>query len=292
MSEPLFDRALIDRRRARVRAREAPEHPVLGRVREDLDDRLAAVLRRFATAVDVGAVVPGTGDVLRARGVSRVVRLDTVPGGDVIGRLDALPFRDGSIDLAVSLLALQAVDDLPGALVQIRRMLKPDGLFLGAALGGRTLSELREAFTRAEAEMEGGVSPRVAPFADVRDMGGLLQRAGFALPVTDVDTLTLRYADPFALMAELRALGAANPLVARRRTPLRRATLLRAVDLYARAHAAPDGRIPATVEIVWLSGWAPHESQQRPLKPGSATARLADALGVKERSAGDKAGGR
>jgi SAM-dependent methyltransferase len=191
----------------------------------------------------------------------------------------------------VSALALQFVNDLPGTLIQIRRALRPDGLFLAAMIGGDSLAELREAFAQAEAEVEGGVSPRVAPFADLRDLGALLQRAGFALPVTDVDRLTVRYASPLALMHDLRRMGAGNALSERRRTPLRRATLRRVLEIYAERFADPDGRIRATFEIVWLSGWAPHESQQQPLKPGSAKTRLADALRAQEISAGEKAGG-
>ena len=195
------------------------------------------------------------------------------------------------LDLVVSALALQFVNDLPGTLVQIRRALKPDGLFLAAMIGGESLIELREAFAQAESEMEGGVSPRVAPFADLRDLGALLQRAGFALPVTDIDRVTVRYATPLALMHDLRRMGAANALTERRRTPLRRATLRRLFEIYAERFADPDGRIRATFEIVWLSGWAPHESQQKPLQPGSAKTRLADALRTVEISTGEKAGG-
>ncbi len=168
----------------------------------------------------------------------------------------------------VSALALQFVNDLPGTLIQIRRALKPDGLFLAAMIGGDSLAELRAAFAEAEAEIEGGVSPRVAPFADLRDLGALLQRAGFALPVTDVDRITVRYASPLALMHDLRRMGAGNALIERRRTPLRRATLRRVFEIYAERFADPDGRIRATFEIVWLSGWAPHESQQQPLAAG------------------------
>jgi hypothetical protein len=175
-------------------------------------------------------------------------------------------------------------------LIQIRRALKPDGLFIGCLLGGATLTELRQAFTEAEAEMEGGVSPRVAPFADVRDLGGLLQRAGFALPVTDIEPVTVRYADPSGLFRDLRAMGLTNALRARRKAPLRRATLMRACEIYAQRFADADGRLRATFELAWLSGWAPHASQQRPLQPGSAKMRLADALGTEERSAGEKAG--
>ena len=204
---------------------------------------------------------------------------------------EALPFRDGSLDLVVSALALQFLNDLPGALIQIRRALKPDGLFLAALLGGDTLTELRQSFAAAEAEIEGGVSPRVAPFADVREMGALLQRAGFALPVTDVERLTVRYSSPFFLMGELRRMGATNVLIERRRALLRRDTLKRMAQIYAERFSDPDGRVRATFELIWLSGWAPHESQQKPLRPGSAQTRLADALGVREISTGEKPNG-
>ena len=187
---------------------------------------------------------------------------------------EALPFRDASLDLVVSALALQFVNDLPGALVQIRRALKPDGLFLAALIGGETLTELRQAFAAAESDIEGGVSPHVAPFADLRDLGALLQRAGFALPVTDTDRLVVRYDTVFGLMHDLRRMGATNALLDRRRTPLRRATLMRMAEIYAQRFADADGRVRATFEIVWLSGWAPHPRQQQPLKPGSASTHL------------------
>jgi SAM-dependent methyltransferase len=195
---------------------------------------------------------------------------------------ETLPFRDGAFDLIASALSLQLVNDLPGALIQIRRALRPDGLFLGAVLGGATLQELREAFLQAELELEGGISPRVAPMADIREFGGLLQRAGFALPVVDSDLLTVTYVSPLALMRDLRAMGAGNALSERRKTPLRRATLLRAAELYAERYPAAGGRVRASFEIIHLSGWSPHEGQQKPLRPGSAKSRLADALGVKE----------
>jgi len=167
-------------------------------------------------------------------------------------------------------------------LVQLRRALKPDGLFLGCLLGGATLTELRQAFLQAESEAEGGASPRVAPFAELRDLGGLLQRAGFALPVVDADTIRVRYADPFALMRDLRAMGLTNALTDRRRTPLRRATLMRAAAIYAERFSDPDGRLRATFEVLWFSGWVPHASQQKPLRPGTAQTRLAEALGTAE----------
>jgi SAM-dependent methyltransferase len=200
----------------------------------------------------------------------------------IVADEEALPFASGSFDLIVSALSLQWANDLPGALVQIRRALAPDGLFLAAVIGGQSLMELRTALTAAEAELTGGASPRVAPFADVRDLGGLLQRAGFALPVTDVEPLIVRYASMFALLRDLRAMGATNALTERSRVPLRRAVLTRAAEIYADRFSDSDGRVRATFEIVWLSGWAPHNSQQKPLAPGSARMRLADALNASE----------
>jgi SAM-dependent methyltransferase len=265
---------------------------LLERVAGDLAERLSAVLRTFEVAVDLGT----PSDAVRRVLADRVGRLITIRVGSpseppaIAADEEALPLRDASVDLVVSLLALQFVNDLPGTLIQVRRALKPDGLFMAALAGGDSLIELREAFAAAEAEVEGGTSPRVAPFADLRDLGALLQRAGFALPVTDVERLTVRYDTPLALMHDLRRMGAANALVERRRTPLRRATLRRMVEIYADRFADPDGRLRATFEIVWLSGWAPHASQQQPLEPGTAKTRLADALHTHERSAGEKAG--
>lgn len=284
MSAPLvFDRPLVRRRLARALKAGYADF-LLARAVEDLEERLATVLRPFPLALDVGTPTPAAARALRRSGrAERVLRLAPVPEPEsILGDEESLPFAGARFDLAVSLLALQSVNDLPGTLVQIRRALRPDGLFVGALLGGATLNELRQAFTQAEAELEGGVSPRVAPFADVRDLGGLLQRAGFALPVTDSEVVRVRYGDPFGLMRDLRLMGFSNALIDRRRTPLRRATLLRAAQIYAERFADPDGRLPATFEIVWLSGWAPHESQQKPLRPGSAKMRLADALGVPE----------
>jgi len=294
----VFDRRLLRAHRARAAAL-GPSTFLLERIAEDLSDRLAAVLRRFDRAVDFGTPTDAVSRVLAASGkVGAVIR---AADGCYAQSLDerslalvadeeALPFRDGALDLLVSALSLQFVNDLPGALVQIRRALKPDGLFLAALVGGDTLTELRQAFAAAEAEIEDGISPRVAPFADVRDIGALLQRAGFALPVTDVDRVTVRYASPIALMHDLRRMGATNPLAERGRRPLKRKTLRRMLEIYAERFADRDGRVRATFEIIWLSGWAPHESQQKPLAPGSARQRLADALGVKEVPAGDKAG--
>jgi len=284
MSTPdVFDRSLLRRRLARA-LKDGYADFLLLRAVEDLQERLSTVLRSFTLALDVGTPTSAAADALRRSGLAEtVVRLAPVAEvGAVQGDEERLPFSGEQFDLAVSLLALQAVNDLPGALIQIRRALKPDGLFMGALLGGSTLTELRQALTQAEAEIESGVSPHVAPFADLRDIGGLLQRAGFALPVTDSDVIRVRYANAFALMRDLRAMGLTNALNDRRRTPLKRSTLIRAAEVYAERFADPDGRIPATFEIVWLSGWTPHESQQKPLRPGSAKMRLADALGTRE----------
>jgi SAM-dependent methyltransferase len=293
MSSPvIFDRQILRTRRSRAAAL-GPSTFLLERVAEDFADRLAPVLRRFEYAVDLGTPADAVRRALATSGkVGAIITADALargPGLAAVSDEEALPFRDASLDLVVSALVLQFVNDLPGTLVQIRRALKPDGLFLAALAGGDTLTELREAFAVAEAEIEDGISPHVAPFVDLREVGGLLQRAGFALPVTDVDRLTVRYASPLALMHDLRRMGAANPLIERRRRPLKRATLTRMVEIYSERFADPDGRIRATFDILWLSGWAPHASQQQPLKPGSAQSRLADALGTKEISAGQKA---
>jgi SAM-dependent methyltransferase len=286
----VFDRALLRRRQARARVL-GFERFLIDRVASDLADRLGAVLREFPLAVDLGTPSDTVRTMLaRLTSIGRLLRVASSPDADIVADEEALPFRDASLDLVVSALALQFVNDLPGALVQVRRALRPDGLFLAAVLGGETLTELRQSFAAAEAEVEGGVSPRVAPFADLRDMGALLQRAGFALPVTDVERLTVRYSSPFILMGELRRMGATNVLVQRRRVPLRRATLKRMAEIYAERFSDPDGKVRATFEIIWLSGWAPHESQQKPLRPGSAQARLADALGTREIGTGEKAG--
>src|SRR6185437_3441540 len=276
----IFNRGLLRLRQRRARAL-GPAAFLLDRVASELGERLAVVLRRFDRAADLGTLTDAVRRVLVESG-----KVGTM--ADVIIDEEALPFADGSLDLVVSALSLQFVNDLPGTLVQIRRALKPDGLFMAALIGGDTLTELREAFAQAESEIEGGASPRVAPFADLREWGALLQRAGFALPVADVDRLTVRYNSVVDLMQDLRRMGATNILTERRRRPLRRATLQRLTEIYARRFADPDGRLRATFEIIWLSGWAPHESQQKPLKPGAAAHRLADALGTREIPAGEK----
>lgn len=293
----IFDRALMARRRDRAAARAASHDFLLQRVAEDLVQRLSFVRRRFAVAVNLGAYHGIVGRHLRASGAADTVidvelsarLLAACEGPRVRADEELLPFRAASLDLVVSGLALHLVNDVPGTLAQIRRALKPDGLLLAAMLGGRTLHELREAFLLAEAEHEAGTSPRVAPFADVRDLGALLQRAQLALPVADSDTVVVHYSDPLALMRELRAMGASNALRERRKRPTRRQTLLRAAQIYATRHARADGRIPATFEIVTVTGWAPHESQPKPLQPGSGRQRLAEALRTVEQPAGQKA---
>ncbi len=289
-SPDLFDRNLFLMRRKRaMRAATPGADFLLSAVAQDLEDRLRIISRSFPTAVDLGGHCGHVSRAILNTGkVERLLRADLLvcdpgqPAADLVLDDALLPFSDQSVDLIVSALNLQFVNDLPGTLIQIRRALRPDGLFLATLPGAGTLSELRDSLTRAELELSGGAAARVMPFADTRDLGGLLQRAGFALPVADVDPLTVRYDSMFALVADLRAMGAASILVDRSRRPLTRRALLRAAELYQENHADTDGRIRATFAMVTLLGWAPHESQQQPLKPGSANTRLADALGVAE----------
>src|SRR5271156_4144117 len=259
----IFDRQLLRVRRRRAAAMPpAPVTFLLDRVAADLGDRLAAVVRRVELALDLCTPSDSLRQALRGLGsIATIVAANTMPPSCgaltwpfVVADEQALPFGDAAFDLVISALALQFVNDLPGTLVQIRRALKPDGLFLAALIGGETLTELRQSFAVAESEIEGGASPHVAPFADLRDLGALLQRAGFALPVTDTDRVTVRYDTAFALMHDLRRMGATNALFDRRRSPLKRATLMRMADIYAERFADADGRMRATFEIVWLSG--------------------------------------
>lgn len=292
----LFDRMLL-RTRLRRAAALGPATFLLDRVAEDFADRLAPVLRQFARALDLATptdavrrALAGSGKIERFISANAIATPNTHNDWHVVADAEALPFGDGTLDLVVSGLALHAVNDLPGTLIQIRRALKPDGLLLAALIGGDTLTELRQSFAAAEAEIDGGVSPRVSPFADLRDTGALLQRAGFALPVADVDRVTVRYDSALSLMQDLRRMGAGNILIERRRVPLKRSVLLRMAQIYAERFSDPDGRVRATFDIVWLSGWAPHDSQQKPLAPGSAKQRLADALGAREIPTGEKPG--
>ncbi len=283
---PLFDRRATRQRLARAAASGAADFLLAHAVR-DLVERLGLIKREFPRILDLGTPTPLLAERLAALSPRPiVVRLAPVPATlgsalllSFVGDEEALPLRAGHHDLAVSALALHQVNDLPGTLVQLRRALKPDGLFLGCLLGGRTLEELRGALAVAESELTGGISPRVAPFADVRDLGALMQRAGFALPVVDSEPVVVRYRDLFALMADLRAMGATNTLAARLRKPTPRCLFLRAAEVYAERFSDPDGRVRATFELVFVSGWVPHESQQKPLAPGSAQVRLADVLG-------------
>ena len=293
----IFDRRALRRHRERA-ARQRRAEFLLEEASERLAQRLEDVTHRFPRALALGARGGILARALAGRGgIESLVEMEEGPGllpagarGALIAEAEALPFAPGSFDLVVSALTLHWTNDLPGALLQLRHALRPDGMLLAALFGGETLTELRAAFLEAELELEGGASPRVAPMADARDLAGLLQRAGFALPVVDSDRLTVTYGNAFALMADLRAMGETNALRERRRGFTRRQTLLRMAELYRERHAGADGRIPASFEIVTLTAWAPHASQPKPLRPGSATTRLADALGTQEKSAGEKTG--
>ncbi len=298
----VFDRRAVLRHRARSAADPGADDFLFKEVAERLADRLADIKREFPLILDLGCRGGTLARAFEAAGVKNARGIETMihaggalplaarsPAPSVVADEEFLPFAENSLDLVVSNLALHWVNDLPGALLQINRAVKPDGLFLAALLGGETLHELRASFEIAESEVEGGVSPRVSPLVDVRDAGGLLQRAGFALPVTDVDTISVTYADALALMRDLRVMGETNAVRQRRTTFLRRDTLARVAEVYRDRFADADGRIRATFQVVYLTGWAPHESQQQPLRPGSAKARLADALGAEEIPTGDKA---
>ena len=290
-SPNVFDRALLRQRRQRATSAPLP-HPdfLLNRVAHDFAERLSVVKRQFPLALNLGFHTQNLSSVLRPLAqIGSILESEAIAnlfeqegGHRIIADDDALPFGEQSFDLAVSGLSLHLVNDLPGALIQIRRALKADGLMLAALLGGQTLHELRQSWLIAEEELTGGVSPRVAPFADVRDLGRLIQRAGFSLPVADTDVVRVTYPSPLALMAEIKGMGASNMLVDRRRVPVTRALLMRAAQIYAERFGLSDGRIPATFEIITLTAWVPHESQQKPLQPGSAQMRLAAALGVND----------
>jgi SAM-dependent methyltransferase len=291
----LFDRKLLRARRRRAIAL-GEETFLVDQVAQEFAERLAAVKRQFALALDLGTPDGTLAKELDKTGqVGRVIVSEPIPHrsekfSTIAGDEELLPFADEKFDLVVSALSLQWVNDLPGTLVQIRRILKPDGLLLAALIGGESLNELRASFAAAEAELTGGASPRVSPFVEVRSLGALLQRAGYALPVVDSDRHIVRYRDPFKLFSDLRRMSATNALTERSRKPLTRKILARAAEIYAQRFSDPDGRLRATFDVLWISGWSPHASQQQPLKPGSAKARLADALGVKEKTAGEKTG--
>ncbi len=293
----VFDRRLFQNRRDRA-ARTTGEFDFLFlEAAERLVDRLRDLRRDFDTVVDLGArngiltdLWPETPRcaALIHTDLSTVMALQASKRGPAVAcDEEALPFAASSLDAVLSCLSMHWINDLPGTLVQIRRALRPDGLLMASLLGGTTLSELRDVLTLAEHEITGGVSPHVSPFANLPDLGGLLQRAGFALPVVDSACLTVTYADMFRLIADLRGMGETNVLTARRKEPLRRSVIMRAAELYQERFAGPNGRIPATFEILTMTGWAPDPSQQQPLRPGSAQARLSDALGTVESGAGE-----
>ena len=282
-SAPLiFDRPLWDRRRLRAAQGNAAELFLMERAAEDLGERLDLTKRTFDTALEIGNFNSPLADLLPTGQVHRWFRFDSIgglsTGANLLADFERLPIADNSLDLCLSCLSLHMANDLPGALVQIRSALKPDGLFLAALIGGETLSELRQAFAEAEIETLGGMSPRVAPMADVRSLGSLLQRAGFALPVVDVDTVKVTYESPIRLLMDLRAMGATNVLHDRHKAPLLRQTLMRAMAIYQEKFSNDAGKVVARFDIAHLSGWAPHPAQPKPLAPGSASTRLADAL--------------
>jgi SAM-dependent methyltransferase len=283
-SPRLFDTGLA--RRNLTRAQAEPSRFLADAVADEVSHRMSLVLRDFSVTLVHG---PGSGETSRRLASSGRVQSiipagpSVEPGSRLVFDAESIPLAHQSLDCFISLLTLQSVNDLPGALIQARRALKPDGLFLACLFGGSTLGELRAAWIEAESEHTGGVTPRISPMADMREMGTLLQRAGFALPVSDSDRTIVRYPDALALMREIKALGLSNALVDRSRRPVTRSLLAQAAAAYGKRFSDPDGKVRATVETIWLTAWAPHESQPQPLKPGSAKARLADALGTAER---------
>lgn len=287
--QQIIDTARLIERKRRAVARAIPGADfIMRRTVDDLEDRLATVGRRFGRAVTIFCTTSHARDAVIASGkADEVIRVEANPSflsedQGTVASPGVLPLEPASIDLAISMLCLQDENDVPGMLVQIRRALRPDGLFLAAMAGAGTLAELRESLLAAEVEILGGVSPRVLPFADVRDAGALLQRAGFALPVTDIENITVRYATMFDLIADLRAMGATNVLSDRSRRPATRRLFARAAEIYAERFTDPDGRIRATFSLIWMSGWAPDASQQKPLRPGSASISLAKVLGTEK----------
>ncbi len=286
----LFDRAAVRRHRDRA-ARGFDAHDFLHReIGDRMADRLADIRRTFPVAVNLGAAAPtiSGSEYTATLDLSAALLSARTAPGRIAADEEFLPLAAETVDLAVSCLSLHWTNDLPGALIQIRRALRPDGLFMAALLGGDTLIELRQVLMEAEAATTGGARPRTSPVIDVAEAGGLLQRAGFALPVIDTDTITVTFPDLFALLRDLRGMGETNALAAMR-APLRRDTLMAAAARYAESYSDRDGRIPATFQVVWMTGWAPATGQQRALRPGSASTRLSEALGTEEKPAGDKA---
>ncbi len=303
-TQAVFDRAAVRRHRERVAATLADYDFLLREVAERLADRLDDVKRSFPLALDLGCHDGTLATTLAGRGgIETLVQADIAEdmarrARDADGPLahrptlvadeELLPFSERSFDLVLSLMSLHWVNDLPGALLQINHALKPDGLFLAALPGGETLYELRQSLLMAESELEGGAGPRVSPFAQIQDAAGLLQRVGFALPVCDVDTITVRYPNALKLMDDLRGMGESNAVRARRKGWSRRETLLHAAEIYQETFGDDEGGIPATFQIIFLTAWRPDASQPQPLRPGSAEARLAEALGTEEVRTGVK----
>ena len=282
----IFERPAVRRARNRAAAKFKDHDFLFTRTMNDISARLEDIKREFPLALQIGAR-----GRFESPKVKTVIATDIAESfaPDILAENDFLPFADASFDLAVSALDLHTVNDLPGALLQIRRALKPDGLFLAALFGGETLHELRACLMEAEMDKRGGASPRVFPFADRPQMAGLMQRAGFALPVVDSEIITVTYDHPFKLMRELRGMGESNSIAERDKTPVTKAMMMNAAQRYFDRYADSDGRIRASFEIIFLSGWAPHESQQKPLRPGSAQKSLAETLGTAEESTGEKA---
>jgi len=298
-----FDRPTVRHRRDRAATTLADADFLIAHVCGSVAERLEDVNRRFARIAVVGA---GDGSVARmlheryaperlvqvdgSATMARMARAGCPAALTLVGDEETLPLAEEAFDLIVAPLTLHAVNDLPGALIQMRRALAPDGLLIAAMLAGDTLAPLRDAFARAEMETVDGVSPRVSPMADLRDLGGLLQRAGLALPVADRETVTVRYGSPLRLLHDLRAMGESNALAERRRVFLRRDTLMLALAMLREEHEDDDGKVPLRFDIAFLHGWAPSPEQQQPLRPGSAKMRLADALDTTERPLRDDAG--
>lgn len=282
----IFDRRSVRRHRSRA-ARNYEDHSFLkDEITDRLVERLEEINRDFETTLDLGSHTGAMGRRLKAKhSVSADLSHNMVTGCSgmrLVADEEFLPFKDSSFDLVISNLAMHWVNDLPGAMVQINRALKPDGLFLASLFGGETLKELRQSLMQAESEVSGGVSPRISPFADVRDVGGLLQRAGFALPVADSDVVTVSYEHPLKLLRDLRGMAETNAVLSRRKSFTSKAVMMRALEIYVQTYGDSDGRVPATFQVIYMTGWRAHESQQKPMKPGSAKMRLADAFKASE----------